>query len=554
MKRNNSKFYYTLIATLCVVPSVSYSAVRVTNISRNNKSAGYQQVNAARYPDTSAVQSVSSGVSAAAATPNGVVSTTPVVPNVSNTPADLTSMERCESIYPNGEFAWAYPTAGRGIGGAPTCTAVVKLLALGAADNGGDVVVATVNLAAGDSMRCNIEDFPESTHSNINLEISVPADNEPTMDDVIKTMNQEQKQNAAIKIVSTAVVGALGGNIAGDNAPGSDSMLGGGKDKIQSTVIGALGGAALGVGNVYGGKVAGDMILSAGVNAAAGSVVGNIAASGNSVLRIENCATADGTETTCLWGKYEKTEPLTDKKTYVNKTKSSFMVCDKDSKNCESANLTNVKIANYNPTTKNGKTITPTFEDMVRESFGGYDGTVYTLKDSIMSAGSQNDEELWIPIDSASKVIESTPALIVEVHDKSFGWKTSDWGELKKQLGSSRPVYRRTGNGVVGSVIEGATIDDFKPLDLSASDGDMIDLDSKARLKGTLTGAGVGGAMGAFTAYQGAQSEIEQRWVAAVREYKDSLQKVVCMTGNRFLSQYNDTVAIPPMPEPVVSE
>ena len=77
----------------------------------------------------------------------------------------------------------------------------------------------------------------------------------------------------------------------------------------------------------------------------------------------------------------------------------------------------------------------------------------------------------------------------------------------------------------------------------------MIDMDSKARLKGTLTGAGVGGAMGAFTAYQGAQSEIEQRWVSEVRAYKDSLQKVVCMTGNRFLSQYNDPVSIPPLSE-----
>jgi hypothetical protein len=73
----------------------------------------------------------------------------------------------------------------------------------------------------------------------------------------------------------------------------------------------------------------------------------------------------------------------------------------------------------------------------------------------------------------------------------------------------------------------------------------MIDMSNKARLKGTLTGAGIGGAAGAFTAYQGAQSEIDERWVSAVRAYKDSLQKFYCGTGTRFMSFYNDIVVVP---------
>ena len=297
MKRTNQSFYCLTVMAACVAPSVAMSAIRVTNLSRNNKSSAYQQVNAARYPDTSAAPQV------AAATPQGVVSTTPVIQPSPTTQPEPTIMDRCAAIYPNGEFAWARPTAGIGAGGAETCTSVVKLLALGAGDNGSDVVVATVNLAAGDSIRCNIDEFPESSYSATNIEISVPWDQEPTMDDVIQMMNQEQKQNAAIKIVSTAVIGALGGNIAGDNAPGTDSLLGGGKDKIQGTVIGALGGAALGTASVYSGKVAGDMIMSAGVNAAAGSVVGNLAASGDSVMRIDDC-TYKGSPEKCLWGIY----------------------------------------------------------------------------------------------------------------------------------------------------------------------------------------------------------------------------------------------------------
>ena len=79
----------------------------------------------------------------------------------------------------------------------------------------------------------------------------------------------------------------------------------------------------------------------------------------------------------------------------------------------------------------------------------------------------------------------------------------------------------------------------------NAEDGGMIDLSNKARMKGTLTGAGVGGAMGAYTAYQGAQDEVTQRWMAEVQAYKDSLNKIVCVTGTRFLSSYNDDAFIP---------
>ena len=105
-----------------------------------------------------------------------------------------------------------------------------------------------------------------------------------------------------------------------------------------------------------------------------------------------------------------------------------------------------------------------------------------------------------------------------------------------------------TGNAV-GEPIENAKMEDFVPVTVSAKDGGIIDLGNKARLKSTLVGAGAGGALGAFTAYEGAQSDIDDRWVSAVREYKDSLQKFYCVTGNRFLSYYNDVVIIPSVKE-----
>ena len=91
------------------------------------------------------------------------------------------------------------------------------------------------------------------------------------------------------------------------------------------------------------------------------------------------------------------------------------------------------------------------------------------------------------------------------------------------------------------------SLDDFYPMYRNAQDGNLIDFGNKARLKSTLTGAGIGGAMGAFSGYQGAKKDVEERWVTEVRKYKDSLSKVYCGTGARFLSQYNDIVTIPAM-------
>ena len=82
---------------------------------------------------------------------------------------------------------------------------------------------------------------------------------------------------------------------------------------------------------------------------------------------------------------------------------------------------------------------------------------------------------------------------------------------------------------------------------VDAEDGSLIDFGNKARLKTTLISAGVGGALGGLSGYQGAQLDIQNRWVAAVREYEDSLTKVYCATGTRYLSEYNDTVVIPNM-------
>ncbi len=559
-----SVLFYSFLATL--VPSVAMSGIRVGNLSRNN-AAAYQQVNDLRY---------------GANTPQQVAAANNPIPvdATATQPADTVpdNMQRCTMIYPDGEFAWARPTLGRGVGGAATCTAVVEMRAIGAGVNGSDLVVARANLAAGDSIRCNISDFPQSTHSALNVEITVPADAEPTIDDVIKIMNAEQKQNAGFKIAAGAILGGLGGNIAGRPEPGSDGILGGGKAKTQSTIIGALGGAALMAGNAYAGKVAGDTILSTGVNAAAGAVVGNIVATGDSVLRIEAC-TVDGHDTKCLWGYVEEHGNL-DGTPYISaKNPSDFKVCKTDASGKESCdykelNITNATIAGYTDTVQgkdsNGNPITQQVWSQANRSTGkamdietifaqdqfANATEKFCYKDNKMESYSSNCDDVWIKLGGTVNVINSrTPAMVVNVEDKAMGWKKDDWGQFKTRY-VSREVVGRTGRGVasnLGNDTEKRFLGDadmnFSPVYQDAEDGAMIDLSNKARMKGTLTGAGVGGGMGAFAGYQGAQKDIEDRWVTAVREYKDSLQKIYCATGNRFLSHYNDTVIIPNMNE-----
>lgn len=550
--RTNSFLFYSFLAAL--MPYTASAGIRVGNLSRNN-AAAYQQLNELRY----------GAQTATTANPIPVANTVQAVDvTTSNKPMN---MEKCSMIYPDGEFALARPTLGRGMGGATTCTAVVEMRAIGAGPNGSDAILARANLAAGDAVECNISMFPNATYLPAAGEIEFPADAEPTIDDVIKIMNAEQKQNAGIKIAAGAIIGGLGGNMSGRPEPGSDGILGGGKSKTQNTIIGALGGAALMAGNAYTGKVAGDTILSTGVNAAAGAVVGNIVATGDSVLRIEEC-TVDNKETKCLWGYVEEHGNLDGTPYISDKNYSDFKVCTKQNeggvyaKNCEykELNITNATIAGCDMDKQKNRS---TGEKMDIPTLYT-EGTIteatekYCYKNNKMEPinASSDCNDVWILLRGTVNVVNNrAPAMVVDIEDKAMGWKKSDWSKFKTQY-ASREVVGRTGRGVASNLDNGTKkrflgdVDmNFSPVYQEAEDGAMIDLSNKARMKGTLTGAGVGAGMGAFAGYQGAQKDVEDRWVSAVREYKDSLQKIYCVTGNRFLSYYNDTIIIPDIGE-----
>ena len=159
-------------------------------------------------------------------------------------------------------------------------------------------------------------------------------------------------------------------------------------------------------------------------------------------------------------------------------------------------------------------------------------------------------DNCYYQIESAQ--ILGTPKLAYAVFDvplnKAFGYK--DWSELSSK---NPKIYHRYAGGGVGELItegsgedkELASANDFTPSSRDAEDGALIDLSNEARAKGTIVGTAAGGALGGFAGYQGAQSEVADRWTSAVREYEDSLSNFVCTTGGRYLSKYNDYADIP---------
>lgn len=571
------KFNYYLLSMLYALCSASAdAAIRVGNASRNY-AAGYQQVNAQREQ-----------IAAAAAAAAAPVATTQSADTETNLPVrvanrelaqklsrgetdsrvSIATLDSCAMVYPNGEFAWDSPTVGNGAGGASTCVAVVELRGYQMGLDGSDVVLAHANLAAGDAVKCNISDFPEFSYTADAARVTFPADHEPTRADVIQVLNAEQKQNAGLRIAAGTVIGGLAGNAAGKNEIGSDSILGGGKHKTTGTIIGALSGAALMAGNAYSGKVAGDTILSTGVNAAAGSMIGNIAASGESVLRIEDCKIPDVPASTkktttassdanankkvtepqnknskCLWGVIRKGTALSGKNAYYNTGDETTLVCESDNTGCKQETLLNIKLAAY-PNKDIDAAAKEGFEKITADSTKRF---YLTEKNEMKNGISPDNGAIYAQISNATVATGTQmPAMIANVNDKAFGYKRSDWAKLKTDL-SGHTILGRTSSGA-GYALDGEySINDFYPMMVDASDGGIIDFGNKARLKGTLIGAGAGGALGAYAGYQGAQSDIENRWVTAVREYKDSLQKIYCATGKRFLGYYNDQIIIPTM-------
>jgi len=493
-----------------------------------------------------------------------------IVNGDANAATDINTLNKCAMIYPDGQFIWDKPTVGRGAGGPATCVAVVEMRAIGANGSSSYTTLARAKLAAGDAFTCNISDFPESSYLPDIANAVFPADNPPTREDVIRVLNEEQKSKAGLKIAAAAVVAGIGGNMVGKSAPGSDSLFGTNSEKLKTTAEGALLGAALMTASTYSGKVAGDVILHTGVNAAAGAVVGNMAASGDSVLRVEKCMDG-GVETTCLWGSIEKTSTEKPKgNAFYDIDTREIYICEDDNSKCKPDNSWIVQsVVGREKAIRLSEIEGASVKNNSQVLAGKADA--YRLLDSERVVGeknmSLNEAGSFYQVNVAKRAGAPLAAVIVGFSDSSmFGTKLADyytWLAANKSAklclrdsvgnpyncvsGSKSAAGDKADANAATQDVSQYTVDNFHPLLLDADDGGVVDFSNKARLGSTLKGAGVGGALGGFSGYQGAQSDIEERFVQATREYNGSLEKFYCGSGNKWLGFYNDDVMIPAM-------
>jgi hypothetical protein len=452
-------------------------------------------------------------------------------------------------IYPSGVFKWDVPESGVRRNPISQCVAVVELR-----DANSNAVLATTTLAAGDTMKCNVDSFPE-TGMSYDLKygkIEVPADSAPTMKEVEAVMNEEQKQNAGFKIAAGAIISGIAGNMLAPKEAGDTKLFGAGKTQIADTVVGAAAGAGIMAASTYSGKVAGDTIKSTAVNAASGMIVGNMMAGmsdSDSVIATTKCVTEAG-EKDCVIGTCSKIDPnnnITDgekggKYYFVNRHSCKEVI------ECSAfiegvyRQCTQVPSSQFIKIMVNGSQLCTETKDTDYSNSATFGRSQEDITKLTEYAAGESNKADFVKISSASFAsVRQHAYAIVSLGAKPLGYSISEWSDLAAK---SPEYYYRNSDGSVGNMI--ATNEcEFEPSARDADDGALVDINNQARAKGTLIGTAAGGAMGGFAAYEGAKSEISERWTAAVREYEDSLTNFVCVTGNRYLAKYNDYLEIP---------
>ncbi|MBO7644772.1 MAG: hypothetical protein J6S57_00510 [Alphaproteobacteria bacterium] len=497
-------------------------------------------------------------------------------------------LENCSMIYPNGVFKWGVPESGARKSQSAQCVAVVELRDVTTRE-----VLARTTLAAGDVMKCNIDMFPESGWQSALKGVVLPADEAPTIGDVENVMNQEQKQNAGLKIAAGAILTGIAGNMLAPKEAGDTKLLGTSKDQLVSTAIAAAVGAGVTAASTYSGKVAGDTIKSTAVNAAAGAVVGNMAGgmsgNGESVLSIKKCTIKNDSltgEFDCIAGNIDIVSDVDKKGVVDGKSKEDGAIylvnrnhemlkctpigkgktCNKNEISLEpdadgsyccsqsSERLINIKFNDkYGET--NFFTKGDTFDDVkVYELQENDDDTKHLQEDLRFSDprfldNSKNYLQVFTADIPNGRTERGYAVFPNKLPKKFFGYKVKEWDSLKEV--NDVVYYARNPNGSVGrerkeETKKGKTSKiTFTPLGVDADDGSLVDFSNAGRMKSTLSGAAAGGALGGFAGYQGAKQEVQDRYVSSTREYNDSLTGFVCMTGARYLSPYNDYVEIP---------
>lgn len=588
-------------AILACVANMPAGAVVKTKNSNRSYANAYNQVVAQQqqraYYDATAIEVTTNSQTANLPVAVDDANLAEAIINNTSTSVNMSDLELCSMIYPNGQFKWSVPESGVRMNQTPQCVAVVELR-----DANTNAVLAVTTVAAGDSMRCNADMFPQSGLMPAITKVEVPNDVPPTMQDVEQVMNEEQKQNAGLKIAAAAIISGVAGNMLAPKNAGDTKLMGTSKTQLMDTALGMTAGAGIMAASTYSGKVAGDTIKSTAVNATAGMLVGNMAAGmggGGSVLNIKKCK-IDGSndEKDCIVGNLvTKGDPIVysedESKVYLINTSNNTLVCER---NTNASTIDTDGVFKKCQTTSKPLNIILKRDDgtevkydemMTKKEADRFNLSTYVPVNestSNLKSGRPGEPGGYYIIYKADRIASFVPAYAVyesDIKKPAFGYTLNDF---KKPELQNFVAYGRNSNGSTGRVLytnnastvattdsnkadttnsdkpgttasEKTTTTDadkyeFQPIAKDASDGGLIDINNEARAKATLIGTATGGALGGFAGYQGAKTELEQRWVEAVRTYNDSLSNFVCMTGGRFLAKYNDYVEIPNLKKP----
>jgi len=443
------------------------------------------------------------------------------------------NLEQCQMIFMAGTMAWDMPNAGLRRPQNMTCIAEVELRQIHGMN---DIVLARAFVAAGDSMTCNIDYFPESSFTPAAFQTEFPADRPPTIDEVQAVMDAERRQGAGWRIAAGAVIGGAGGALLNPENRWAGGAIGVG-----------IGGGTMAAAS-YTGHVAGETIQAAVIGAAAGGAIANMMALGNRTYpAVESHETGN-----YLVGRCITTTPRQERHYYgfFDIATGSQMICaNSDGKkiNCD----TNVRLSN----------MFVEGEDILRRARTPDDSRAFcqTPDGSMAIDNCISDSRSWFLLDgnfgdntsveTSWQIIANQASGFCRLADaapqRSRRLKGADLLEVCDSSGGHVSFYGVAfGGGPSTSFVQ---CENFEVFNRDSHDGNIIDLSNPARLRSTLTGAAIGGALSGFAAHSGATQEVQERWMAEMRRYTDSLSRVSCFTGTRFLGQYNSVVIIPPM-------
>nr|MCR4917947.1 hypothetical protein [Alphaproteobacteria bacterium] len=266
------------------------------------------------------------------------------------------------------------------------------------------------------------------------------------------------------------------------------------------------------------------------------------------LLKIEKCSNNNtNEETTCLWGIRKKYGDPVKGEVYYNPVDKKAKVCINGNTQC--SGLSKVELGYFKDTQNNTHPVSY-LDGKVYSSVINQD-SLYTENENESEGFTPDKGGQWVKLqpDTTKNVSSTSAALIWDFPESRKGSKPEDWKKWETQNAGNIQICDRDGKGNAYNCETSNNAEGFSPITRTAADGAIVDLSDKTRKKDTLKGAGVGGAVGGFSAYQGAQDDIEARWVQASDEYDASLKNFYCGTGIKFLAEYKHDAEIPQMAE-----